>query len=151
MDIRDPQVALRLDDGSRMSGDVHVRFCESLGVKFPRATHPNDALSNSPSIDTTLLDPAPVFVAKFSGPSQLELSTQRDRISYPFFRRDYSRADDRPNSGNVPSRSDISTSLPATSCSSLGGSNFCVSGVTTSIVINDVARPIKSAGNSGAT
>src|SRR5713226_652041 len=31
----------RLDDGSRMSGDVQVRFCERLGVKFPRATHPN--------------------------------------------------------------------------------------------------------------
>jgi len=29
----------RLDDGSRMSGDVQVRFCERLGVKFPRATH----------------------------------------------------------------------------------------------------------------
>ncbi len=23
-----------------MRGDVHVRFCESLGVRFPRATHP---------------------------------------------------------------------------------------------------------------
>jgi len=23
-----------------MSGDVHVRFCEGLGVKFPRATLP---------------------------------------------------------------------------------------------------------------
>jgi len=23
-----------------MNGDVHVRFCEGLGVKFPRATHP---------------------------------------------------------------------------------------------------------------
>ena len=22
-----------------MSGDVHVRFCESPGVRFPRATH----------------------------------------------------------------------------------------------------------------
>ncbi len=30
----------RLNDGSRMNGDVHVRFCEGLGVKFPRATHP---------------------------------------------------------------------------------------------------------------
>ncbi len=30
----------RLNDGSRMSGDVHVRFCEGLGVKFPRATLP---------------------------------------------------------------------------------------------------------------
>jgi hypothetical protein len=28
---------LWLNDGSRMSGDVHVRFCEGLGVKFPRA------------------------------------------------------------------------------------------------------------------
>ena len=28
----------RLDDGSRMSREVHVRFCEGLGVKFPRAT-----------------------------------------------------------------------------------------------------------------
>ena len=27
-----------------MSGDVHVRICESLGVKFPRATHPLDLL-----------------------------------------------------------------------------------------------------------
>lgn len=24
-----------------MSGDVHVRFCERLGVGFPRATHRN--------------------------------------------------------------------------------------------------------------
>ena len=30
----------RLNDGSRMNGDVHVRFCEGLGVKFPGATHP---------------------------------------------------------------------------------------------------------------
>ena len=28
----------RLDDRSRMSGDVHVRFCESLRGKFPWAT-----------------------------------------------------------------------------------------------------------------
>src|SRR2546422_4690476 len=29
----------RPDAGSRMSEDVQVRFCERLGVKFPRATH----------------------------------------------------------------------------------------------------------------
>ena len=29
----------RLNDGSRMSGDVHVRFYEGLGVKLPGATH----------------------------------------------------------------------------------------------------------------
>ena len=31
----------RLDDGSRMSGDVHVRFCERPRGRFLRATHPN--------------------------------------------------------------------------------------------------------------
>lgn len=30
----------RLNNGSRMSREVHVRFCEGLGVKFPRPTHP---------------------------------------------------------------------------------------------------------------
>ncbi|MCA3087923.1 MAG: transposase [Rhodocyclaceae bacterium] len=29
----------RLDDGSRMTRECHVRFCERLGVKFLRATH----------------------------------------------------------------------------------------------------------------
>jgi hypothetical protein len=28
-----------LDDGSRMSGDAPVRFCEGLGVKLPQSTH----------------------------------------------------------------------------------------------------------------
>lgn len=31
---------LRLDDGSRMSREVHVRFCEGPQVKFLRSTHP---------------------------------------------------------------------------------------------------------------
>lgn len=31
---------LRLDDGSRMSREAHVRFCEGLGGKFPWSTHP---------------------------------------------------------------------------------------------------------------
>ena len=38
--MRQSRLVLRLDDGSRMSGDVHVRFCEGLGVKLPGATHP---------------------------------------------------------------------------------------------------------------
>ena len=29
----------RSSDGSRMNGDVHVRFCERPGVRFPRPTH----------------------------------------------------------------------------------------------------------------
>ena len=28
----------RLDSRSRMSGDVHVRFCEHVGVRFPCVT-----------------------------------------------------------------------------------------------------------------
>ena len=32
------KVVLRLDNKSRMSREVHVRFREGLGVKFPRAT-----------------------------------------------------------------------------------------------------------------
>ena len=31
-------IGYRLDSRSRMSGDAHVRICESLGVQFPRAT-----------------------------------------------------------------------------------------------------------------
>ena len=30
----------RLDDKSRMSGEVQVRICERLGARFPRATRP---------------------------------------------------------------------------------------------------------------
>ena len=30
---------MRLDDGSRMSREIHVRFCESRGVRLPPATH----------------------------------------------------------------------------------------------------------------
>jgi hypothetical protein len=31
---------LWLNNGSRMSREVHVRFCEGLGVQLPRPTHP---------------------------------------------------------------------------------------------------------------
>jgi len=30
----------RLNNKSRMNREVHVRFCEGLGVKFPRPTRP---------------------------------------------------------------------------------------------------------------
>ena len=30
-----------LRDGSCMSREAHVQFCESLGVRFPGATHPS--------------------------------------------------------------------------------------------------------------
>jgi hypothetical protein len=34
----------RLNMKSRMTGDCHVRFCEGLGVKSPRATRPDIAI-----------------------------------------------------------------------------------------------------------
>jgi len=42
----------RLDDKSRMSGDVHVRFCERLEGRFLRATR----LSASSSLKPMLSD-----------------------------------------------------------------------------------------------
>jgi hypothetical protein len=33
-------ICRRLDDGSRMSREIHARFCERPGVKFPGHTHP---------------------------------------------------------------------------------------------------------------
>jgi adenylate cyclase len=40
--------ALRLDDKSRMSGDAHVRICERLGVRLPRATRRVMVIFNDP-------------------------------------------------------------------------------------------------------
>ena len=37
--LADRRAKRGFDDGSRMSREVHVRFCEGLGVRFPRATH----------------------------------------------------------------------------------------------------------------
>jgi len=36
-----------LDDGSRMTGDCHVRFWEGLGVRFPQATRLYDPEVNN--------------------------------------------------------------------------------------------------------
>jgi hypothetical protein len=38
---------MRLDGGSRMSREVHVRFCESRGVRLPPATHPDSGAAKS--------------------------------------------------------------------------------------------------------
>jgi hypothetical protein len=37
-EVRQGCYGMQLDNKSRMTGDCHVRICESLGVKFPRAT-----------------------------------------------------------------------------------------------------------------
>ena len=50
---------LWLDDGSRMSGEVHVRFCEGLGLKCPGLLTPTSAPVRAgytlPSSSTSLL------------------------------------------------------------------------------------------------
>jgi len=38
--LADRRATRRLDDGSRMTGDCHVRFYERRGVRLPPATHP---------------------------------------------------------------------------------------------------------------
>ena len=40
-------VQSRLDDGSCMSGDVHVQFCERPGVRFPRGDSPRHPVSGT--------------------------------------------------------------------------------------------------------
>ena len=76
-------LALRLDDGSRMSGDVHVRFCESLGVKFPRATHPRKVFTLQTLPDERDADDTPAVgkVAGFSLHAGVAVKAcQRDKL-----------------------------------------------------------------------
>ena len=56
-------IGQRLDSRSRMSGDAHVRICESLGVKSPRATRLVVSLSGKPDLSGMRLgrkDAAPI-------------------------------------------------------------------------------------------
>ena len=50
---------MRLNDRSRMSREVHVRFWESVGVRFPRATQlPLHRLSRIYGRDDVVIDPS---------------------------------------------------------------------------------------------
>ncbi|WP_209262644.1 hypothetical protein, partial [Thiorhodococcus minor] len=60
----------RLDRRSRMSGDVHVRFCERLGGRFPGATRLSiDELSVSDALSLfqTFIEVNPVFFSLLQG------------------------------------------------------------------------------------
>ena len=46
MDMSDDRAYAKGDDGSRMSRETHVRFCEGVGVKFPRATRQSRLIHN---------------------------------------------------------------------------------------------------------
>ena len=48
------------DDGSRVTGDCHARFCESPRVKSPRATHLSIFVRTSDSLRRFLV---PVFIS----------------------------------------------------------------------------------------
>ena len=71
----------RLDDGSRMSGDVHVRFCERLRGRFPRATHPVLAFTDRYNAERVLR--APKRYAKYG----LAVHEEKTRM-LPFFHRE---------------------------------------------------------------
>ena len=45
---------MRLSDGSRMSGDIQVRFCESVGVRLPHATLRNIYVGSKAAGDRVL-------------------------------------------------------------------------------------------------
>src|SRR6516164_9884790 len=63
-----------LDNGSRMSREVHVRFCESGGVQFPSATH---------RVVLSRWRPAEAYMPSFEGIIErlkLQLSAEKTRI-----------------------------------------------------------------------
>ncbi|NTU44209.1 MAG: transposase family protein [Chlorobiaceae bacterium] len=62
-----------------MSGDAHVRFCEGLGVKFPRSTHLSDNLADGRKI--RLLNILEVFT-KESLAMVVDTSINGTRISH---------------------------------------------------------------------
>ena len=65
----------RLDDRSRMSGDVHVRFCESLRGRFPRATRHVCSFQYREDLDKFL-----GVIALRLGKFNLELSAEKTRV-----------------------------------------------------------------------
>jgi RNA-directed DNA polymerase len=66
----------RLDRRSRMSGDVHVRLCEHLGVRFPRVTR----LVITGVSRALLEDEVKPLVVQFLAERGLALSEEKTRI-----------------------------------------------------------------------
>src|SRR5215471_2916579 len=68
----------RLDHKSRMGREFHVRFCEGLGVKFPRATR----LVITGTSKELLRDEVRPLVAHFLSERGLELSHEKTSITH---------------------------------------------------------------------
>ena len=64
-----------LDDRSRMSGDVHVRFCEHLRGRFPRVTRLVILTTSEAEAENALEE-----VRQWMGIHQLELHPEKTRI-----------------------------------------------------------------------
>jgi RNA-directed DNA polymerase len=83
-----------------MSGDVHVRFCERLGVRLPRATHPVIIFEHERDA-RRVLDVLPKRLAKYG------LTLHPDKTRLVDFRRPDRRASASPdNNGDARSRAD---------------------------------------------
>ncbi len=72
----------RLDDRSRMSGDVHVRLCESLRGKRPRATRRNIYVSSRRSAER-VLDSVSRYV---EGRLKLKVNRDKSAVARPWNR-----------------------------------------------------------------
>src|SRR5713101_7361475 len=68
----------RLNNGSRMSREVHVRFCERGGVRFPSATH----LIITGRSKELLEDEVKPLVAEFLRIRGLDLSQEKTSITH---------------------------------------------------------------------
>ena len=68
----------RLVNRSRMSGDVHVRFCEGLRGRFPRATR----LIITGNTENLLSSRVKPIIVQFLKERGLELSAEKTRISH---------------------------------------------------------------------
>ena len=82
---------MRLGDGSRMSREAHVRFCESRGVRLPPATHLRVYVASERAA-ARVLDGVTAFVEERlklkvnRAKSGVARATQRGLLGFGFFR-----------------------------------------------------------------
>jgi DDE family transposase len=67
-----------------MSREAHVRFCERLGVRFPRATHPGELYPRVGFIVTNLSRPAERVVAFYNqrGTAEQHIKEGKNAINW---------------------------------------------------------------------
>jgi RNA-directed DNA polymerase len=62
-----------------MSGDVHVRFCESAGVRFPRATHRNIYVRSQRAGQRTMVSITNFIIRKL----KLKVNSEKSAVDRP--------------------------------------------------------------------